>query len=89
MKFPLASVFGKWNPLILVDTVPVESQNVSKNLENWNKKWCSAQFGRMIKESLGFILAAGVKRHLWGLSESGLAFQKREKLGEVKQQQYH
>lgn len=81
--------FGFWIwqvvPINFVDTVPVESQNVSKNLENWNKKWCSAQFGRMIKESKDFILASGMKQHLWGLSD---LLSKREKLGEVKQQQY-
>lgn len=33
MTFSLASVFGKWCPLILVNTVPIESPNVSGNPE--------------------------------------------------------
>lgn len=34
LKFSLASMLDKWCPLILVDTVPIESQNVSGNPEN-------------------------------------------------------
>lgn len=34
MKFSLASVHGKWCLLILLDSVPIVSQNVSGNPEN-------------------------------------------------------